>query len=140
MARTEAWAEFQKTRKEVLQLMQSAERAPDALEIGQRLSAQENHSRMVVVALIGYFQAYLSDLLEELADQLAEDWDSLSHIQKRYVAAQMRRRLESLLYSSPETGFNEERKVEQFVSDVRDCSDWHRRPSLLTTSVHRQDL
>jgi hypothetical protein len=62
----------------------------EALETNRRLSDQENHLRLVIVALVGQFQSYIAELLDELCDGLPDKWDGLAHFQKRYVMVQLR--------------------------------------------------
>jgi hypothetical protein len=104
------------------------------------LSDQENQLRMVTVSMVGQFQAYVSDMLNELCDQLPDNWDGLLPFQKRYVAVHLRRRLEDLLESHQESDFADDRTAEHFQRAFLESAEWPRRPSALITSSHRRDL
>jgi hypothetical protein len=120
--------------------MELAESQSDQLQSNRQLSDQENHLRLVVVALIGQFQAYIADVMDELCDDLPETWEKLRPFQKRYVTVQLRRRLEVVLEDYSEVDLAEEKTPEQFKNAFSTCSDWARTPAILAASSHREDL
>ncbi len=140
MPRSRSWLTFLKFRAELHHLLATAESQSDVLEPNRLLSDQENHLRMVMVAMIGQFQAYIADLLDELSDNLPDTWDRLALFQKRYVVVQLRRRLQTVLAEHSEVEFAEERHIEQFRSAFLTCSEWPQRPSNLAGSAHREEL
>ncbi len=140
MPRSHAWYTFLQSRAELRQLMDVAESQSEALEPNRRLSDRENHLRLVMVALIGQFQAYIADLLDELCDGLPDKWDDLAPFQKRYVMVHLRRRLEAVLEAHPEVGLGEDRNLEQFKDALSACSEWPQKPSTLAGSPHREEL
>ena len=104
------------------------------------MSAQENQLRQVAVALIATLQAYMSELLEEKADEMGDDWDGLSHLQKRYVAVQARKRLDAALVECDERQLAEPSKVEPLRKTTVDCAGWFKKPSLLARTAYRGKL
>ncbi|MBA3915204.1 MAG: hypothetical protein H0X25_15415 [Acidobacteriales bacterium] len=120
--------------------MNIAKAQSNMLEPSRRLSNQENHLRLVVVALVGQFQSYIADLLDELSDGLPETWEGLAPFQKRYVIVQLRRRLESVLEAHPEMSLAEDRELERFKDAFSTCSEWPHKPSTLAGSTYRSEL
>ncbi len=137
---SQAWISFRDSRLEVLDLLLGATRSSESLEKGRRLSRREAQLRFVVVALVGQLQAFASRLLEEVGDQLPNTWGAATPIQKRYVAVQLRRRLEELLPNYLEVDFAEARRVEQFVQSIAGCSEWQKTPATLSSSAERKEL
>jgi hypothetical protein len=104
------------------------------------MSSQENHLRYVVVALVGALQSYVTELVEERADELGDSWDGLGMIQKRYVSIQTVRRLSHLVELFPERDLAEEKRLDQLRAGVQECAGWHQTPSLLARSAYREKL
>jgi hypothetical protein len=138
--RSRAWQSFLRSRTELRRLVEFAASQSEVLQQHRRLSDQENLLRLVMVAMIGQFQTYIADLLDELCDTLPEEWSHLSSFQKRYVTVQLRRRLETVLEEYPEGDLAEDRNLEQFRSAFSTCSQWPERPSTLAASAHREEL
>jgi hypothetical protein len=120
--------------------MEIAESQSDQLPAGRRLSDQENCLRLIVVALVGQLQAYIADLMDELCDDLPEKWEELAPFQRRYVAVQLRRRLESVLLQYSEADLSGERKLEQFKNAFSSCSEWPQRPATLASMSSREEV
>ena len=139
MASPRAIATFRETRPEIAELIKTCRTESDTVAAGHRMSSQENHLRLVVVALIGALQAYVAELLEEQADELGDSWDSLGLPQKRYLSVQTVRRL-SVQALIPESDFTNEKKIEQLQTVVQECAGWCQTPSLLARSACRQRL
>jgi hypothetical protein len=104
------------------------------------MSSQENHLRYVVVALIGALQSYITEMLEQRADELCDSWDGLGPVQKRYVSVQTRRRLARQIELVEESDLVDNRKIEQLQTCVHDCAAWYETPSLLARSAYREKL
>jgi hypothetical protein len=138
--RSRAWQSFLVSRAELRQLMNAAEFQSDQLQPGRRLSDQENFLRLVVVALVGQFQAYIADLMDELCDHLPNKWEELEPFQKRYVTVQLRRRLESVLAQHSEDDLAQERKLEHFKNALSACSDWPQKPATLASASSREEV
>ena len=120
--------------------MELAETQSDQLQSGRRLSDQENQLRLVVVSLVGQFQAYVADLMDELCDNLPDTWEGLAPFQKRYVSVQLRRRLAAILGVYSETDITEEQTSERFKTAFSTCSEWLRKPAILASSSQREQL
>ncbi|MCR4377116.1 MAG: HEPN domain-containing protein [Rhodospirillales bacterium] len=141
MGRSRSWTEALKSRIEIRKLMEFAENQSDQLEKDRQLSDQENQLRLTMVALIGQFQAYIGDLLNELCDKLPGAWDTnLPLFQKRYALVQLHRRLSLILQDREESELVEDSKLEKFREEVLDCTSWVTRPISLAISGHREDL
>ena len=138
MARAEA--AFTAARPEIAELLRTAKNLPDVVPAQRRMSPQENQLRHVVVALIAVLQSYVSELLEEKADELGENWDDLSEVQQRYVSVQARRRIDTLLDGCKESELVAPQKVSSFKTTILQCAEWHNRPSLLARSAYRVNL
>jgi len=138
--RSRAWQSFLTSRAELRQLMENAESQSDELQPGRRVSDQENFLRLVVIALVGQFQAYVADLMDELCDNLPEKWDELAPFQKRYVTVQLRRRLDLVLGQHPEAELIEDRKIERFKNALSTCSEWPQKPASLAFSSNREEV
>lgn len=104
------------------------------------MSSQENHLRHVVVALVGVLQSYVAELIEEKADELGNNWETLGLVQKRYVSVQTMRRLSRLVELFPEIDLAEEKRIEQLHAGLQECAEWHNTPSLLARSAYREKL
>ena len=137
---TRAKAAFTAARLEIGELLATAKRLPDQITERQRMSAQENQLRQIAVALIAALQAYVSELLEEKADELGDDWDGLSDLQKRYVAVQTRRRLNAALMGCEERELAEPSRIEPLRKTTLDCAGWFTKPSLLARTAYRVKL
>ena len=131
---------FTAARPDISELFATANRLPDRITQRRRMSAQENQLRLITVALIASLQAYVSELLEEKADEMGDDWDSLSDAQKRYVAVQARRRLDAALTKCEEGGLAEPSNVEPLRKSTMDCASWFTKPSQLARSAYRDKL
>ncbi len=141
MGRSRSWIEAFKLRIEVRRLIEFAEKQSDQLQKDRPLSDQENHLRLTMVVLIGQFQSYIGDFLNELCDTLPDTWDTnLPLFQKRYALVQLHRRLSLILQGREENDLNEDNKLEKFRKEILDCADWVTRPIALATSGHREDL
>jgi RiboL-PSP-HEPN len=140
MGPSRALASFREIRPEIADLFRTSRRQPDEAPPDRRMSSQENHLRHVVVALIGALQSYITEMLEERADELCESWDSLGPVQKRYVSVQARRRLSHLMEVVAESSLAENKKIEQLQACVYDCAGWYETPSLLARSAYREKL
>jgi len=140
VARSRAWQTFLSARTELRQLTKTAESQSDELLLGRRLSDQENQLRLVVVGLVGQFQAYIAELMDELCDTLPEEWEQLAPFQKRYVTVQLRRRLEWVLGQYSEVDLGEERKLEQFKNAISACSEWPQKPATLRSSSSKEEV
>lgn len=140
MPRSRAWYSFLASRAELRHLMEVARFQSNRLESNRLLTDQENQLRFVVVALIGQFQAYVADLMDELCDNLPDKWEQLAPFQKRYVAIQLRRRIEALLGEHSEIDLAEDKRLEQFKKAFSKCSEWPQRPATLASSSHREEL
>jgi hypothetical protein len=137
---TRAKTAFTAARVEIAELLATARRLPDQVAARRRMSAQENQLRQVAIALVAVLQAYVSELLEEKADEIGNDWDGLSDLQRRYIAVQARRRLEAALEGCEERELTEPSKIGPFRKTTLDCADWFRKPSLLARSAYRAKL
>jgi hypothetical protein len=104
------------------------------------MSPQENQLRHVIVALVAVLQSYISELLEEKADELGESWDDLSEVQRRYVSVQARRRISALVEGCKESELAAPQKVSLLKTTILQCAEWHNRPSLLARSAYRVNL
>lgn len=140
MPRSRAWHSFLRARSDLEGLFRFAAAQSDSLQPHRRLSDQENHLRLVMVALVGQLQSYIAELLEELSDNLPESWEHLTPLQKRYVAVQIRRYIEGLTEDYPEPDLADEPRVEQFIRSFVTCSEWPNKPSSLAASPHRQEV
>lgn len=140
MSRSRAWQTFLSARTELRQLMKIAESQSDELLLGRRLSDQENQLRLVVIGLVGQFQAYVADLMDELCDKLPDEWEHLASFQKRYVTVQLRRRLEWVLDQYSEVDLAEDRKFEQFKNAFSTCSEWPQKPATLRSSSSKEEV
>jgi hypothetical protein len=137
---TRAQSAFAEARPEIAELLQTAKSLPDEVSPQRRMSPQENQLRQVVVALIAMLQAYVTELLEEKADELSETWADLSEVQRRYVSVQARRRIGLVLEACKEVELADSQRVASFRTTVLECAEWHERPSLLARSVYRVKL
>src|ERR1035437_4267318 len=113
-----AQAAFSEVRPEIAEQFRIATDLSDSVGPGRRMSPQENQLRYIVVALIGLIQAYVSELLEERADDLAQTWDALSEIERRYVAVQARRHLDGFLEGCTEEELAAPRKIESLRNAI----------------------
>ncbi len=82
--------------------MKLAEAQPEAIQGGERISAQESALRYVIVLVVGALHVYLEALVEEWGDKLGRDWADLSTLQMRYVTIQARRAIDRLLVDTSE--------------------------------------
>lgn len=137
---TRARIAFTAARPEIAQLLQTAKNLPEEVPAQRRMSAQENQLRQVVVALIAVLQSYVSEMLEEKADELSDSWDDLGEVQRRYVAVQARRRIGALLEGCKESELADPQRVASFRNAILQCADWHNAPSTLARSAHRVKL
>jgi len=137
---TRAKTAFTAARLEIAELLLTARGQPDQAEERRRMSAQENQLRQVAVALVAALQAYVSELLEEKAEEIGEDWDGLSDLQRRYVAVQARRRIEAALEGCQESELAEPAKVGSLRKTSLECAEWYSKPSLLARSAYRAKL
>jgi len=137
---TRAKTAFALARPEIGELFRTAKDLSDQVEGGRRMSPQENQLRHVVVALVAALQAFVSELLEEKADELGTRWDDLSDLQKRYVAVQSRKRIEAALEGCEEGHLAEPPKVASLRKTTLECADWYSTPSLLARSAYRVKL
>ena len=140
MLRSRAWHTFFASRAELRQLMELAQSQSDILMPGRRLSDQESCLRLIVVALVGQFQAYIGELMDELCDTLPESWEMLAPFQKRYVVIQLRRRLESILSQNSEPDLADEGKLERFKGSLGACTEWTQTPATLASASKREEL
>ena len=131
---------FRDVRPEISDLLRTSRKQSDAATPDRRMSSQENHLRHVVVALVGALQSYVTELVEERADELGDSWESLGLVQKRYIAVQTMRRLSRLVELFPEIDLSEGKKIEQLLAGVQECAAWHQTPSLLARSAYREKL
>jgi hypothetical protein len=137
---TRAKAAFTAARLEIAELLTTAKQLSDQVAERRRMSAQENQLRQIAVALVATLQAYVSELLEEKADEIGEDWKALSDLQRRYVAVHARRRLDAALLDCDENELAQSSKVEPFRKTTLDCADWFMKPSLLARTAYRMKL
>lgn len=140
MPRSGAWHSFLEARFELLELLKLAATKSDTLQPGRRLSDQESHLRLLMVALVGQMQCYVAELLEELADNLPESPEQLTPLQKRYLAVQLRRYCEVLVEEHDEPGLADTRKSERFIAAFDSCLKWLTNPASLAASPHRQEV
>jgi hypothetical protein len=127
-------------RLEIAELLSAARMQPGTPEPSRRMSVQENCLRYVVVGLVALLQMYVAEKLEETADNLPNTWDTLTDLQKRYVAVNTRRRLEGVLASLGESELAEAAKVNELKRNIEECIEWHKDPSSLARSTHRHSL
>lgn len=137
---TRAKTAFTASRPEIAELLRLAETLPEKASAQRRMSSQENQLRQVVVGLVAVLQSYVSELLEEKADELGDQWDDLSDLQKRYVAVQARRRVADAIEECDESEFGEPRRVASFRTTILQCAEWHSVPSMLARSAYRVKL
>src|SRR5258707_245986 len=97
MSAPRALTVFRDSRSEVAELLRTSCAHSETVLPDRRMSSQENHLRHVVVALVGILQSYLTELIEERADQLGDSWESSDLVQKRYISIQTTRRLSHLV-------------------------------------------
>jgi len=140
MGVTRAQTAFAAARPEIAELLRPAKDMSDDIAAERRMSPQENQLRHVVVALVAVLQAFVSELLEEKADELGADWGSLSELQKRYVAVQTRRRIAAALDGCEEGQLAEPPRVAVLRKVILECADWYNSPSLLAGSAYRVKL
>ena len=140
MPRSRSWRNFLQSRSDLVELLKLASAQSETLQPHRRLSDQESHLRLIMVALVGQMQNYIAELLEELTDGLPESWERLTPVQKRYVAVQIRRHIESLVEDHSETDLADRPKVEEFVRSFLTCAEWPNKPSSLAASPHRQSV
>lgn len=96
---------------------------------------------MVMVSLIGQFQIYLSDLLNEHCDNLPAAWaNSMPLFQKRYVIVQAYRRLENMFAEIPETELVNSDAIDKARSRLLEVLKWLEQPSDLARTAQREDL
>ncbi len=131
---------FFAARPEIAELLRTAKNLPDVVPTHRRMSPQENQLRQVAVALIAVLQSYVSELLEEMADELNDNWDDLNEVQRRYVAVQARRRIGVLIEGCEEGELANPQKVASFRDAVLQCAEWHERPCSLARSAYRLKL
>jgi len=137
---TRAESAFATARPEIAELLMTARNLSEQVAEQRRMSAQENQLRQVAVALVGALQAYVSELLEEHADRIGDEWDALSDVQRRYVAVQARRRIEAALEGCEESELAEPSKVGSLRKTTLECANWYDKPSTLARSVYRAKL
>jgi hypothetical protein len=137
---TRAQTAFAVARPEIADLLRTAKSLSDQIATGGRMSPQENQLRHVVVALVAVLQAFVSELLEEKADELGDSWGDLSELQKRYVSVHVRRRIEAVLEEVGEGGLAEPSKVASLRKTTLECAEWYSKPSLLARSARRTKL
>ena len=70
MSRSRSWQKSLGLRVEIKKLLLLTKQQSDKIERNRAFSDQENCLRLVIVALIGHFQSYIADLLNELCDLL----------------------------------------------------------------------
>lgn len=140
MAGFRAQGAFQGARLEIRDLLTTSAQQPDTLDPGRRISRQENHLRYFVVALVAALQMYISERLEEVADNLGKSWDELTEIQKRYVAVHMRRRIAEIIDAVSENDLSAIDRVEDLRRDLDECHTWYSDPTILARSTHRHNL
>lgn len=141
MPRSRAWNTALAARIEIQKLIEIAKEQSDQLEAGRPFSDQENCLRLLMVALIGYFQAYVGDLLNELCDTLPTVWDDAMPLyQKRYILIQVHRRISLILDERKEHDLNNDAELQKFRNDILNCTGWASEPVHLASSGHREDL
>lgn len=117
-----------------------ADRLPDTIEAGQRISTQEMVLRFVMVSIVGALHRFLATLLEDWADKLVDDWDSLSLLQKRFVALHVHRAFERLLAEFSEGDLWDEKAQRKFRLATSKYAEWLQRPTVLAASPEREEL
>lgn len=140
MARSRAWQEFQVDRPEIAQLLAVAAGLPDTIEADERISKQEMILRLAMVAIIAALHRYLATLLEDWADKLVDDWDTLSLLQKRFVVVHVRRGLERLVAEFSEGALWEEKDQKRFRLTALKFAEWLQKPTVLAASPEREEL
>jgi hypothetical protein len=137
---TRAQQGLKDARPEIGELLRTAEKLSDEVPVGRRMSPQEIQARHVVVSLVALLQSYITDLLEQKADEMSTNWDELDENERRYVAVQSRRRLQALLEGCEESALVESGKVDSLRETVLHCAAWYQNPSLLSRSAYRDKL
>jgi hypothetical protein len=140
MASPRSLAAFRQIRPEIAELFTTAQNQLESIPANCRMSSQENHLRYLVVALVGALQLYLTEILEERADELCDSWNGLDSVQRRYVSVQVRRRLALLIDAIPESDLADSKKIDRLQASVIECESWYRTPSLLARSAYREKL
>jgi hypothetical protein len=137
---TRAYLVLHEMKPEISDALRIARNLSDAVVSDRRMSEQESQLRFVVVALISALQAYLRELLEERADQLAVSWNELSEIEKRYVGVQSLKRMTEFFEEDSDKELADSKRVDALRIAILDCAAWQEQPSLLARSPHRQKL
>lgn len=137
---TKAQTTFTAARPEIAELLRTAKNLSEQVSAQRRMSPQENQLRQVVVALIAVLQSYVSELLEEKADELGDSWGDLSELQQRYVVVQARRRIGMMLEGCKESELAKPQKVASLRSAILECAEWQSTPSSLARSAYRVKL
>jgi hypothetical protein len=127
-------------RPEIADALDLAKTLSDSINPDRRMSEQESALRLIVVSLVSVLQAYLSELLEEKADQFGSSWDQLTDIEKRYVGVQCLKRLDIFFDDGSDKELAEFKNVEMLRQAVDDCASWFNNPVLLSRSSYRQKL
>ncbi len=131
---------FAEARPEIAELLRLASEQFDQVEAGRRMSAQENVARHITVALVAVLQAYVTDLLEQKADELGDDWDGLNELEKQYVAVQSSKRIAAFWQQHSEADLAEARHVDSLKAMIAECAEWYTTPSALARSAYRVKL
>ena len=141
MSRSRSWQKSLGLRVEIKKLMTLAKEQPSEIEINRHFSDQENCLRLVIVALIGHFQSYVADLLNELCDTLPAAWQAdMPLYQKKYILVQLHRRLNYLLENTDENSLTTDSDIEKLRSSLIDCTGWLNSPIAVASSRFKEDL
>ena len=135
--RSRAWVNYLATRREVADLLAAAATASDEVVPGQRMAFREVILRAAMVMLVGYFHAYLEDLVEEWGDLLGSDFGRLSPIGQKYVLLHVQRHLSETLSQYPEEKLGDAAIQVKFRRALEECHDWIENPRSLAASPDR---
>lgn len=141
MGRSRSWQKSLGLRVEIKKLMLLTKVQSNEIEKNRPFSDQENCLRLVIVALIGHFQSYVTDLLNELCDVLPAAWEAdMPLYQKKYVLVQLHRRLSYLLENADENSLASDTEIEKLRSSLMDCTNWLNNPVAVASSRFKEDL
>lgn len=122
-------------------IMNLAEKQSDVLDKDKHFSAQENCLRLYMVALIGYLQSYIIDLLNELCDTLPVTWsETMPLYQKKYIVLQVKNKLKDFLIDHDEDGIPIDSEIEKqrihILNDIKPLNE----PAVIAKYGARESL
>ena len=135
-----SWNQFKQGFYEVRYLIGVAERAPTIVVTRIGLSEQQILLRAAVLQLSSHVECFFNSVIEEVADDLAGDWNSLSVGMQRYVSLQSRKYLLDELEKDEYIHCASDKDIKSLCSIIKEAYDWLERPNLLSKSPYRGKL